>query len=320
MSFTHIPTVDLDDYTQGDAAQKAAFVQALGDSFAQIGFATVANHGVSQAVIDGAYQAFQDFFALPDEVKAKYEIEGQAGQRGYTSRGKEHAKGRNVGDLKEFYHVGQILSGAEAAAYGYPENVFPDEVPKMEQHGVALYQALERAGTHLLQAIAEYLSLPTHYFDDKVRHGNSILRPIHYYGIDNPDSVPDGAVRAAEHEDINLITLLIGASAEGLQVLNTAGEWIAASPAPHQIVINVGDMLQRLTNNRLRSTTHRVVNPPRERLHEPRYSVPFFLHPVSSMDLSALPGCVDAAHPKQYADITAGEYLQERLREIGLKA
>lgn len=320
MSFSHIPTVDLHAYTQGDAAQRAAFVQALGDSFSQIGFAIVANHGVPQEVIDGAYDAFQRFFALPDEVKAKYELEGMAGQRGYTSRGKEHAKGRNVGDLKEFYHIGQILHGEEAAAYGYPENIFPEEVPEMQTYGVQLYQALERSGLHLLQAIADYLALPTHYFDDKVRNGNSILRPIHYYGIDHPDEVPEGAVRAAEHEDINLITLLIGASAEGLQVLNTAEEWIDASPEPHQIVINVGDMLQRLTNNRLRSTTHRVANPPRERMQEPRYSVPFFLHPVSEMDLSPLPSCVDAAHPKQYEDITAGEYLDERLREIGLKA
>lgn len=320
MSLTQIPTVDLHQYTQGDAAQKAAFVQALGDSFSQIGFAIVDHHGVPQSVIDGAYKSFEAFFSLSEEVKSRYDLPGMAGQRGYTGKGKEHAKGRNVGDLKEFFHIGQHLYGSEAASYGYPENVFPDEVPDMKTYGVELYQSLERSGAALLQAIAEYLSLPVHYFDDKIQHGNSILRPIHYFGIENPDEVPDGAVRAAEHEDINLITLLIGASAEGLQVLNAEGEWIAASPEPHQIVINVGDMLQRMTNDRLRSTTHRVVNPPRERMSKPRYSVPFFLHPIPTMNLTVLPSCIDADHPKKYEDTTSGEYLNERLREIGLKA
>ncbi len=315
----HIPTVDLDDYINGSQEKKEAFVKKLGDSFSDIGFAIVSNHGVPQEVIDGSYAAFKSFFGLPDEQKNKYEIEGLAGQRGYTSRGKEHAKGRNVGDLKEFYHIGQIVSGDVADQYGYPENVFPEEVPEVEKYGVQLYQQLEKSGGYLLKAIAEYLGLPTNYFDDKIKNGNSILRPIHYYGIENPDAVPDGAVRAAEHEDINLITLLIGASAEGLQALNKQGEWIAASPEPNQIVINVGDMLQRLTNNRLKSTTHRVVNPPRERMTEPRYSVPFFLHPVSTMDLTCLESCIDEDHPKQFEDMTAGEYLDERLREIGLK-
>jgi isopenicillin N synthase-like dioxygenase len=319
IDMNQIPTVDLEQYIQGNEAERQAFVKTLGDSFADIGFAIVSNHGVAQTLIEKAYEAFRTFFALPDQIKAKYEIHGLAGQRGYTSRGKEHAKGRSVGDLKEFYHVGQILSGAEAQAYGYPENVFPEEVPDMEVFGVRLYQSLETAGMHLLRAIATYLELPQEYFDDKIRNGNSILRPIHYYGIEDPDAVPADAVRAAEHEDINLITLLIGASAEGLQVLDKQSEWIDAKPEPHQIVINVGDMLQRLTNDRLKSTTHRVVNPPRERMHEPRYSVPFFLHPVSSMDLSVLPSCVDDAHPKAYEDISAGQYLEQRLREIGLK-
>lgn len=315
----NIPTVDLNDYINGDQAQRQAFVKKLGDSFSSIGFAIVSNHGVPSSVIDRSYASFKEFFALPDEVKANYEIEGLAGQRGYTSRGREHAKGRNVGDLKEFYHIGQIVSGAEAEQYGYPENIFPGEVPAMSEYGVQLYQQLEQSGRYLLRAIAEYLDLPVHYFDDKIEKGNSILRPIHYYGVENPEAVPDGAVRAAEHEDINLITLLIGASAEGLQVLNKQGEWISASPDPDQIVINVGDMLQRLTNDRLKSTTHRVVNPPRERMHEPRYSVPFFLHPVSSMDLTSLESCIDAEHPQKYEDMTAGQYLDERLREIGLK-
>jgi len=314
-----IPTVDLHDYLQGSEAQKAAFVKALGDSFSNLGFAIVRNHGVPDELIAKAYQAFQRFYELPAEVKQQYEIEGLAGQRGYTGKGKEHAKGRSVGDLKEFFHIGQIVEDDDPIKAEYPENVFVEEVPELEEYGVALYQALERAGKELLRAIATYLELPVHYFDEKVRHGNSILRPIHYFPIPNPEAVPADAVRAAEHEDINLITLLIGASAEGLQVKTKEGKWLPASPAPNEIVINVGDMLQRLTNNRLKSTTHRVVNPPVERMREPRYSMPFFLHPRSDMSLACLDSCLDPAHPKAYADMTAGEYLDERLREIGLK-
>lgn len=319
MSMNHIPTVDLNHYVKGTAEQKSAFVKALGDSFSGIGFAIVANHGVADEVIEKSYNSFIDFFSLDSDTKFKYEIEGIAGQRGYTSKGKEHAKGRNVGDLKEFYHIGQIVEDNDPIQESYPDNVFPDEVPDFGEYGVKLYQSLESSGRSLLRAIAEYLNLPVDYFDSKIHNGNSILRPIHYYGIPNPAEVPDGAVRAAEHEDINLITLLIGASAEGLQVKNAEGEWIAASPKPNEIVINVGDMLQRLTNNKLASTTHRVVNPPRERLHLPRYSVPFFLHPRSDMDLTCLENCIDEAHPKAYTDMTAGEYLEERLREIGLR-
>lgn len=319
MSMKHIPTVDLNDYVKGTPEQKDAFVKALGDSFSGIGFAIVANHGVADEVIEKSYKSFKDFFALDPDTKSKYEIEGIAGQRGYTSKGKEHAKGRNVGDLKEFYHIGQIVEDNDPIQESYPDNVFPDEVPEFGEYGVKLYQSLETSGRSLLRAIAEYLDLPVDYFDSKIHNGNSILRPIHYYGIPNPDEVPDGAVRAAEHEDINLITLLIGASADGLQVKNSDGDWIAASPKPNEIVINVGDMLQRLTNNKLASTTHRVVNPPREKLHLPRYSVPFFLHPRSDMDLTCLESCIDEANPKAYSDMTAGEYLEERLREIGLR-
>lgn len=313
-----IPTVDLHDYLSGDATRKAAFVKALGDSFSSIGFAIVSNHGVTDELIDNTYKAFQDFFALPDEVKAKYDIPGQAGQRGYTGKGKEHAKHSNVGDLKEFFHIGQIVEGDDPIRKEYPENVFVDEVPGIEQYGVALYKALETSGKHLLRAIAEYLGLPVDYFDSRVYNGNSILRPIHYFPIQNPDAIPAGAVRAAEHEDINLITLLIGASADGLEV-KSEGDWIAAKPLPNQIVINVGDMLQRLTNNLLASTTHRVVNPPRELMHLPRFSMPFFMHPRSDMDLTCLPSCVSAEKPAAYPPITAGEYLNERLAEIGLK-
>ncbi len=319
MTLEKIPTVDLNDYLQGDDATRRAFVKALGDSFSEIGFAIVSNHGVEASVIEGAYQAFKDFFALPDEVKRKYEKPELVGQRGYISKGREHAKGAHVADLKEFFHVGQIVEDGDPIKEQYPDNIFPEEVPEVESYGVKLYQSLERSGKHLLRAIAEYLELPVEYFDDKVHNGNSILRPIHYYGIENPEALPEGAVRAAAHEDINLITLLIGASADGLEVLTKGDKWLAAKPEPHQIVINVGDMLQRLTNNKLKSTTHRVVNPPLEVIDQPRYSVPFFLHPKSTMDLSSLESCIDADHPKLYEDMSAGEYLDQRLREIGLK-
>ena len=263
--------------------------------------------------------AFQRFYALPDSVKQKYEIAGLAGQRGYTGKGKEHAKGRNTGDLKEFFHVGQVVTDGDPIQSEYPDNVSVEEVPEVMEYGFELYRKLEFAGKNLLRAIADYLALPNTYFDDKIHNGNSILRPIHYFPIENPDEIPDDAVRAAEHEDINLITLLIGASADGLEVKNAEGKWIAAKPEPNQIVINVGDMLQRLTNNRLKSTTHRVVNPPRALMHLPRFSVPFFLHPKSSMSLACLDSCMDETHPKAYPDCTAGEYLEERLREIGLR-
>lgn len=318
-TFDNIPTVDLNDYLKGDEAQKKAFSKKLGDTFSGIGFAIVANHGVPQDLINDAYKAFEAFFSLPDEVKKKYEIPGLAGQRGYTGKGKEHAKGRNTGDLKEFFHVGQIVEDGDPIKEEYPDNVDVTELPEVMEKGVALYQKLEFAGQNLLRAIADYLDLPNDYFDRKVHNGNSILRPIHYFPIENPDEIPADAVRAAEHEDINLITLLIGASADGLEVKNAEGKWIAAKPKPNEIVINVGDMLQRLTNNRLKSTTHRVVNPPRALMHLPRFSVPFFLHPQSGMSLACLSSCISESNPKVYPDCTAGEYLDERLREIGLR-
>jgi isopenicillin N synthase-like dioxygenase len=259
------------------------------------------------------------FFALPDAVKQRYEIEGLAGQRGYIGKGKEHAKGRNTGDLKEFYHVGQEVLDGDPIKKEYPDNIWPTELPEFELIALDVYQRLERTGVQMLRAIALYLQLPEDYFDQKVRHGNSILRPIHYFPIENPDAVPADAVRAAEHGDINLITLLMGASADGLQVLRRDGKWIPITALPEQLVVNVGDMLERLTNKKLKSTIHRVVNPPRSQMNKPRYSIPFFMHPRSEMSLSALTSCVDEANPKLWDDISAGDFLNQRLREIGLK-
>lgn len=313
-----VPSLDLADFCNGDAGAKKNFVSRLGEAYSNIGFVAVRNHFLSDGVRHRLYGAIREFFALPDEVKAKYEVPGLAGQRGYTSKGREHAKGRNTGDLKEFYHIGQEISG-DALAEQYPSNVWPLEVSEFQSTSLEAFRALEKTGMRMLEAIALFLGLGEGYFNDKVKGGNSILRPIHYYPIEDPDAVPEDAVRAAEHGDINLITLLMGASAEGLEVLRHDGKWIPITALPEQLVVNVGDMLERLTNGKLRSTIHRVVNPPRERMHMARYSIPFFMHPRSDMDLSCLDSCVDGQHPKLFEDITAGEFLDQRLAEIGLK-
>ncbi len=317
--FESIPSLNLNDFRASDAARQAAFVQALGDAFTNIGFVAIKNHGLSDGLTQQLYASIEAFFALPPEVKKRYELPELHGQRGYTPPGKEHAKGQTAADLKEFYQIGQVDPGPKAAARQYPDNVWPAEVPEMQPTATLAYQTLETTGQLLLRAIARYLNLEEDYFDTRVRHGNSIIRAIHYYPIADPEAVPDDAVRAAEHGDINLITLLMGASAEGLEVLRRDGTWVPITALPDQIVVNVGDMLERLTNDRLTSTIHRVVNPPKEKMKQPRYSIPFFMHPRADMDLTCLDSCVSAEHPKQYEDTTAGEFLEERLREIGLK-
>jgi isopenicillin N synthase-like dioxygenase len=311
-----IPVVDLADFTSGTPAQKAAFVEALGKAYEDVGFVAVKNHGVPDELIAHQYEYVQQFFAMPLEKKLKFEIPGLAGQRGYTSFGREHAKGSEAPDLKEFFQYGQTVEDNDPIKSEYPANVSVAEIPPFNQTLYNAYRNFEKSGKALLQAIALYLHLDEHYFDQYVNNGNSILRCIHYPPITQE---PKSAIRAEQHEDINLITLLVGASADGLQILTKQGEWVNVTSLPEQIVVNVGDMLQRLTNNKLRSTTHRVVNPARELWHTSRFSMPFFLHPRSEMSLACLASCIDNEHPKAYADATAGEYLDERLREIGLK-
>jgi len=317
--YDQVPSLDLADFTGNDPEKKKKFVAALGEAYNNIGFVAIRNHYLSDGLSAELYDTIKRFFSLQDSVKQKYEIPGLAGQRGYIGKGKEHAKGRNTGDLKEFYHVGQTVVGDDPIKKEYPDNVWPDELPEFKTIALEVYKQLERTGVQMLRAIALYLNLPENYFDDKVKHGNSILRPIHYFPIEDPDSVPADAVRAAEHGDINLITLLMGASADGLQVLRRDGKWIPITALPEQLVVNVGDMLERHTNKKLKSTIHRVVNPPRHLMNKPRFSIPFFMHPRSEMSLTALPSCVDAQHPKLWDDITAGEFLNQRLKEIGLK-
>ena len=316
MDFKNIPSVDLADFTEGNKETKAAFVKELGKAYEEIGFVAVKNHGLSDELCAELYAQVKGFFTLSKEEKEAYEIEGLAGQRGYVSFGKEHAKNKNEGDLKEFWHFGQTVEDNDPIKEEYPDNVQVNELPKFNAVGREVYQKLETTGREMLRAIALHLNLDENYFDAKIHNGNSILRPIHYPPITHE---PKDAVRAAEHEDINLITLLMGASADGLQVLNKSGEWISVTALPDQIVVNVGDMLQRLTNNKLKSTTHRVVNPPREKWGTSRYSIPFFLHPRSEVSLNCLPSCVSESNPKNFSDITAGEYLEQRIIELGLK-
>lgn len=319
MSKVNIPRLDLDFYINGTALQRKQFSDDIGKAFNETGFVTITNHGLDKQLIDKLYEDVTALFALPDEVKLKYEKAELAGQRGYTSKGKETAKGFNTPDLKEFWQIGQTVTDNSLIKSQYPDNLMVAELPSFNKTTLEVYRKLEEAGIHLLRAIAVYLNLPENYFDDEVHNGNSILRTLHYFPIDDPDSVPKDAVRAGAHEDINLITLLIGASADGLELLTREDKWFPVKAYGEDLVVNVGDMLQRLTNNKLKSTTHRVVNPPRELMKLSRYSVPFFLHPKSTMDLTCLPSCVDDQHPRVYEDITAGEYLDERLREIGLK-
>jgi isopenicillin N synthase-like dioxygenase len=315
-TITGIPQVDLAQFVHGNSSEKEAFVQELGKAFSEIGFVSVTNHGIPLELVNRFFTLSADFFAMENEKKSKYEVKGGAGQRGYTSFGREHAKHSNVGDLKEFYQFGQELPKGHELEKEYPANIYVDEMPEYNKVARELYVSFEKSGEYLLQAIAIYLGLDFDYFKRHIEGGNSILRAIHYPPI---TSEPKSAIRAEEHEDINLITLLFGASADGLQVRPIGHDWIDVKALGDSIVINVGDMLQRLANNTLKSTTHRVVNPPRELWGTARISIPFFLHPRSDMDLTCLSSCITEENPLQYEPITAGAYLDERLREIGLK-
>ena len=310
---SRIPTLDITRFE----TDREAFVAELGAAYREWGFAGIRNHGIPQQEIDRAYQAFQAFFALPEEVKRRYHLPGSGGARGYTAFGVETAKGSQHFDLKEFWHIGRELPADSRYREVMPDNLWPEEVPGFREAGYGLYQRLDQLGARVLSALALHIGLPEDYFVDKTNAGNSILRPIHYPPITTPD-VPN--VRAGAHEDINLITLLVGASAAGLEVLSHQGEWVPFTSDADTIVVNIGDMLQRLTNHVYPSTTHRVVNPPGEAARQPRYSVPFFLHPNPDFLIDVLPSTISAENPSRYPQpITAQGYLEERLREIKLK-
>jgi isopenicillin N synthase-like dioxygenase len=292
-----------------------AFAQKLGRSFEEYGFAIIADHGIPDELIHRAEEKAKAFFALPEEVKRKYLIPGGGGARGYTPFGIETAKGHKAHDLKEFWHVGRDLPPSHQFRDHMPDNLWPSEVPGFRDTFLELYATFDRTGLKVLKAIARYLKIDEDYFEDAVRDGNSVLRALHY----PPQTEPTGEhIRAGAHEDINAITLLLGAEEAGLELLTTDGRWIPVSPGPGEIVINVGDMLQRLTNGKLRSTSHRVVNPTPDRASKARYSMPFFLHFRSDFLIEALPETVPAGEQSKWPAITANDYLQERLREIKL--
>ena len=310
-----IPNVNLQDFIFRKPHRKQQFINDIGKAYENIGFVALKGHFLNQDLIDRLYNEIKNFFALPVEVKRKYEIPEIAGQRGYVSFGKESAKGKKEGDLKEFWHFGQYVENDPDLEKEYPENVEVNELPEFNRVGKQTYRMLEKTAKYVLRALALHLGLVETYFDTYIHNGNSILRPIHYPPITEE---PKNAVRAAAHGDINLITLLMGAQGRGLQVQNHKGEWIDAIAEPDELMINVGDMLSRHTNNKLKSTIHRVVNPPKELWGSSRYSIPFFMHPISSMELNVLESCVDEEHPKLYDGTTAGEFLNERLIELGL--
>jgi isopenicillin N synthase-like dioxygenase len=308
---TTIPCLSL---TRG-VSEPSGFAEALGASFEQFGFAIITDHGISPELIDKSWALTKAFFDLPTGLKLKYDAAPNAGQRGYTAFGTEIAKDADRHDLKEFWHVGRDLPLGHPFRDHMPDNVWPEEVPEFCETLSALYQAFDGAGGRILSALAHYLGLASDWFVPTVENGNSILRLLHY----PPIPVNADGIRAGAHEDINTITLLLGAEEAGLQLLGKDGAWLAIDPPPGALVINIGDMLQRLTNNRLPSTTHRVINPPPERRHIPRYSMPFFLHFASDFLIETLPSCIDADHPNLYPEpITADAYLKERLVEIGL--
>ncbi|WBO23124.1 isopenicillin N synthase family dioxygenase [Sphingomonas abietis] len=297
------------------ADDRAAFARELGDSFERYGFAVIADHGISAELIGRAEDAAKALFALPEAVKRAYHIPGTGGARGYTPFGIETAKDATAVDLKEFWHVGRELADGHRYGGQMAANLWPPELAGFRDVMLELFAAFDATGARLLEAIARYLGLAPDFFVDPVADGNSVLRLLHY-----PPVTHDGpSIRAGAHEDINTITLLLGAEEAGLEILDRDGQWLSVTPKQGELAVNVGDMLQRLTNNRLRSTTHRVANPASARRGHARYSMPFFLHFRPDYLIETLPGCIDADHPNRYPDpITAHDYLMHRLREIRL--
>jgi isopenicillin N synthase-like dioxygenase len=311
MTLQHVPTLDIRRlHTQRDA-----FVAEIGQAYTEFGFCGISGHGIPDATVEAVYREIRAFFALPTQVKQKYHQSGQGGARGYTGFGVEKAKDSSHPDLKEFWHVGRELSGAPAHDCLYP-NVWPDEVPGFKAATLGLYEALDALGRQVLRALALFLKQEEHYFDDKVNLGNSILRPIHYPPIADTGT---RSIRAGQHEDINLITLLVGSHESGLEILRRDGSWLPITTIPGTIVVNIGDMLQRLSNHVLPSTTHRVVNPAGTAAGQPRYSIPFFLHPNPDFLIETLASCITPERPNRYPQpIASHEYLLQRLAEIGL--
>ncbi|MBT4915871.1 MAG: isopenicillin N synthase family oxygenase [Formosa sp.] len=310
-----IPSVNLLDFLSENPKDKQKFVDLIGQAYETIGFVALKGHFLDDSLVDSLYCEVKKFFDLTTKQKQNYEVPGIGGQRGYVSFGKESAKGKKEGDLKEYWHFGQFVQNNPELEKEYHKNIEVLELPEFNKVGKETYRMLEKTAKYVLRALAIYLQLDEYYFDNYIHNGNSILRPIHYPPI---KEAPKNAERAAAHGDINLITLLMGAQGKGLQVQNHEGKWVDAIAEPDELMINVGDMLSRHTNNKLKSTIHRVVNPPPEKWGTSRYSIPFFMHPISDMNLNVLENCMDAENPKQFEDITAGDYLNQRIKELGL--
>tara|TARA_B100000809_G_scaffold72567_1_gene70288 strand:+ start:225 stop:1175 length:951 start_codon:yes stop_codon:yes gene_type:complete len=312
---SHIPSINLKDFISDSSEKKQQFIDDIGKAYEEIGFVALKGHFLDEELVEKLYEEIKYFFDLSTDKKQKYEIPGIGGQRGYVSFGKESAKGREEGDLKEFFHFGQYVEAKDKLTFFYPDNVDVAELPEFNKVGKEAYKMLEKTAKYVLRALALHLNLEETYFDEYILNGNSILRPIHYPPITKE---PKAAERAAAHGDINLITLLMGAQGRGLQVMNNDGDWVDAIAEPDELMINVGDMLSRHTNNKLKSTIHRVINPPKESWGTSRYSIPFFMHPIGDMKLDVLDSCISEEEPKQFDDITAGDFLHERLLELGL--
>jgi isopenicillin N synthase-like dioxygenase len=309
-----IPVLDLHHFSKGSLREQSQFVQALGNALQKVGFFALENHGIDTRLLQAAYGAAEAFFALASGVKGQYEDPALKGQRGFTCFGKEHAKDSSVPDLKEFWHVGRERPNGELLPGSMP-NLWPQEVPQFRPLMIGLFEQLETCAEMLLQACAQYLEQPSDFFTQDTREGNSILRIIHYPPI--TEAMPAGSLRAAPHEDINLITLLCEATASGLELLQSDGTWLAVPAIPGQIIVDAGDMLQALSNGLIKSTTHRVTNP--ANMYQRRFSMPFFVHPQSDFDLTPLPQCVTkTGGVRRYPQQSAGEYLAKRLQEIGL--
>ena len=310
MPLSSLPVLSLAD-------DKASFSQAIGDSFRTFGFAMVKDHGIDADLIARAWQLTEAFFALPVEEKREYHNPAIAGARGYTPFGVEIAKDARAHDLKEFWHIGRDLPEGSPLADSMPPNVWPERPEGFRELFQELYAQFDRTGATILSRIAVYLGLEENWFDAGIEDGNSVMRLLHYPPL---EGVTGEAIRAGAHGDINLITLLLGAEEAGLELLTKEGTWMSASPPPGALVINVGDMLERLTNHVLPSTIHRVRNPDEGRKGHARYSMPFFMHLPSDFPIETLESCVDAEHPNLYPEpLLADDFLQQRLKEIGLK-
>ncbi len=315
MSEQSIPVVNLEHYTQGDESQKQAFIKALGDGLRELGFVAVEGHGVSKDLIDRNYAAFKALFGLDEDTKKKYERPEHGRQRGYTSFGVEHAKGTAKADLKEFWHVGRELESDHPLSERMPPNEWPDELPQLKEEALNYYQTLDEVGRQLLEALGIYLGQEPDQLPSMARDGNSVMRIIHYPvcdGFSDP-----GAMRAAAHEDINLITLLPQATESGLEIMTREGEWLGINAIPGQLIVDTGDMMKRITNDQIPATRHRVVNPQGEPTE--RYSMPFFVHPHPDCMLDVLPGLLEDGEQRKYPAMTADEYLLERLSENKVK-